>query len=43
MNAPMRPILGRDSGRQPRKAKAEGKLTVDALAAAVMLKEYLER
>jgi putative Holliday junction resolvase len=43
MNPPTRAISGRDSGRQPRKPKAEGKLTVDALAAAVMLKDYLER
>lgn len=47
MNPPARATSvrdsGRDSGRQTRKPKAEGKLTVDALAAAVMLKEYLER
>jgi RNase H-fold protein (predicted Holliday junction resolvase) len=34
---------GRDAEKQQRKFKADGKLTVDALAAAVMLKEYLER
>ncbi|MEQ1354236.1 MAG: hypothetical protein ABLT11_09475, partial [Candidatus Acidiferrum sp.] len=43
MNPPVRPPSGRDSGRVTRKPKAEGKLTVDAMAAAVMLKEYLER
>jgi putative Holliday junction resolvase len=34
---------GRDAEKQQRKFKADGKLTVDALAAAVILKEYLER
>jgi putative Holliday junction resolvase len=34
---------GRDGEKHQRKPKADGKLTVDALAAAVMLKEYLER
>jgi putative Holliday junction resolvase len=34
---------GKDSDRPRRKPKTEGKLTVDAVAAAVMLKEYLER
>jgi putative Holliday junction resolvase len=47
MNPPVRAPSGRDAGRdlasQKRKRKGEGKLTVDALAAAVMLKEYLER
>lgn len=47
MNPPVRAPSGRDASRalgsQKRKTKAEGILTVDALAAAVMLKEYLER
>jgi putative Holliday junction resolvase len=40
---PARPPSRRDAGKPPRASKSEGKLTVDALAAAVMLKEYLER
>lgn len=43
INPPTRPASARDSGRPSRKPKVDGKLTVDALAAAVMLKEYLER
>jgi putative holliday junction resolvase len=34
---------GKGSGRVRSKPKLEGRLTVDALAAAVMLKEYLQR
>lgn len=34
---------GRDAGPVVRKKKVEGKMTVDAIAAAVILKEYLER
>jgi putative holliday junction resolvase len=40
---PVRPPSRRDAGKPARANKSEGKLTVDALAAAVMLKEYLER
>ena len=38
-----RPASRRDAGKRPRVSKSEDKVTVDALAAAVMLKEYLER
>jgi putative transcription antitermination factor YqgF len=34
---------GRDEGKYARKAKPVERMTVDAMAAAVMLKEYLER
>ena len=40
---PARGPSGRDAEKQKRKPKTEGKLTVDALAATVMLKEYLRR
>lgn len=43
INPSARVASGRNSDKQKRKLKAEGKLTVDALAAAVMLKEYLQR
>jgi putative holliday junction resolvase len=43
MNTPARVVLGRNSASEKRKSKAEGKMTVDAVAAAVMLKEYLRR
>jgi putative Holliday junction resolvase len=43
MHAPPRPPSRRDADKPSRKLKAEGKLTVDAMAAAVMLKEYLQR
>jgi putative holliday junction resolvase len=42
MNPPAR-TAGKDLDRPKRKPKTEGKLTVDALAAAVILKEYLQR
>ena len=43
LKAAPRAASGRDAEKQQRKPKTDGKLTVDALAAAVMLKEYLER
>lgn len=43
MHAPPRPPSRRDADKASRKPKTEGKLTVDAMAAAVMLKEYLQR
>jgi RNase H-fold protein (predicted Holliday junction resolvase) len=43
MNAPVRMTSGKDLHTPKRKPKTEGKLSVDALAAAVMLKEYLQR
>jgi putative pre-16S rRNA nuclease len=43
MNPPVRMASGKDLDRPKRKPKTEGKLTVDALAAAVILKEYLQR
>jgi putative Holliday junction resolvase len=43
MNPPARTGPGKDLDRPKRKPKMEGKLTVDALAAAVILKEYLQR
>jgi putative Holliday junction resolvase len=43
LNPPIRAALGRDSNKERRKPKSDGKLTVDAMAAAVMLKEYLQR
>ena len=38
-----RDAVGRDVGHGARKKPTEGKMTVDAVAAAVILKEYLER
>ena len=43
MNPPVRMPPGKDLDRPKGRPKTEGKLTVDALAAAVMLKEYLQR
>jgi putative holliday junction resolvase len=43
LKPPVRVATGRDAEQKKRKPKVEGKLTVDAMAAAVMLKEYLER
>jgi len=43
INPPARMASGKDLHTPKRKPKTEGKLTVDALAAAVMLKEYLQR
>jgi RNase H-fold protein (predicted Holliday junction resolvase) len=43
INPPVRMSSGKDLDRPKRKPKTEGKMTVDALAAAVMLKEYLQR
>ena len=43
MNTPARVALGRNSASEKRQSKAQGKMTVDAVAAAVMLKEYLQR
>ncbi|HEV7513315.1 MAG TPA: Holliday junction resolvase RuvX [Candidatus Acidoferrum sp.] len=43
MNAPVRMASGKDLDRPKRKPKTDGKLTVDALAAAVILNEYLQR
>jgi putative Holliday junction resolvase len=43
INAAARGAFGRDIDKQRRKPKTAGKLTVDAVAAAVMLKDYLER
>lgn len=43
MHAPPRPASRRDADKASRKPKTEGKLTVDAMAAALMLKEYLQR
>jgi putative holliday junction resolvase len=43
MNPAVRMASGKDLDRPRRKPKTEGKLTVDALAAAVILKEYLQR
>jgi putative Holliday junction resolvase len=43
MNPPVRMASGKDLDRLKRKPKTEGQMTVDALAAAVMLKEYLQR
>ena len=43
LNARARITSGRDMLTPKRKAKTEGKMTVDALAATVMLKEYLQR
>jgi putative Holliday junction resolvase len=40
---PGRDDAGRDGRQGRRKKPAEGKMTVDAVAAAVILKEYLER
>jgi putative Holliday junction resolvase len=42
MKAPTRTNL-RDSDKVWRKPKTEGRMTVDAMAATVMLKEYLQR
>ena len=42
MKTPVR-VSGRDSDKVPRKPKTEGRMTVDAMAATVMLKEYLLR
>jgi putative Holliday junction resolvase len=42
-HAPHGRDAGKGSGRVRSKPKLEGRLTVDALAAAVMLKEYLQR
>jgi RNase H-fold protein (predicted Holliday junction resolvase) len=43
MNPPARTASGKDLHMPKRRPKTEGKLSVDALAAAVMLKEYLQR
>jgi putative Holliday junction resolvase len=43
LNPQARITSGKDMLTPRRKAKTEGKMTVDALAAAVMLKEYLQR
>jgi putative Holliday junction resolvase len=43
MNPPTRVAWGKDLHTPKRKPRTEGKMTVDALAAAVMLKEYLQR
>ena len=43
MNTPARVALGRNSASEKWKPRAEGKMTVHAVAAAVMLKEYLQR
>lgn len=42
MKTPVR-VSGRDSDKVRRKPKTEGRMTVDAMAATVMLKEYLLR
>ena len=42
MNPPARMTSGKDL-EPKRRPKTEAKMTVDALAAAVMLKEYLQR
>jgi putative Holliday junction resolvase len=42
MKVPVRTNV-RDSDRPARKPKMEGRMTVDAMAATVMLKEYLQR
>jgi putative holliday junction resolvase len=41
--APARVAAGRDAEKPQRKTKVDGKMTVDAMAATVMLKEYLAR
>ena len=43
MNPPARMTSGKDLDRPKQRSKTEAKMTVDALAAAVMLKEYLQR
>ena len=43
MKPPARMASGKDLHPSKRKPKTEGKMSVDALAAAVMLKEYLQR
>jgi len=43
MNPPARIASGKDLHTPKRRPKTEAKMTVDALAAAVMLKEYLQR
>lgn len=43
MKPPVRTSSGRDSDKERRKPKMEGRMTVDAMAAAVMLKGYLQR
>ena len=43
LNPRERMTSGKDMLTPRRKTKTEGKMTVDALAAAVMLKEYLQR
>jgi RNase H-fold protein (predicted Holliday junction resolvase) len=43
MNPPARTAPGKDLHTPKRKPRTEGKLSVDALAAAVILKEYLQR
>lgn len=43
MKPPTRMTSGKDLHTLKRKPKTEGKMSVDALAAAVMLKEYLQR
>jgi putative Holliday junction resolvase len=43
MNPAVRIASGKDLHTPKRRPKAEGKMTIDALAAAVMLKEYLQR
>jgi len=43
LKPPVRVATGRDAEQKKSRPKVEGKLTVDAMAAAVMLKEYLER
>jgi putative Holliday junction resolvase len=40
---PVRVRVGRDADQVMRKKSVDGKMTVDAVAAAVILKEYLER
>jgi putative Holliday junction resolvase len=43
MKSPPRMTCGKDLHTPKRKSKTEGKMSVDALAAAVILKEYLQR
>ena len=43
MKPPVRTWSGGDSDKERRKPKMEGRRTVDAMAATVMLKEYLQR
>ncbi|MDP9340294.1 MAG: Holliday junction resolvase RuvX [Acidobacteriota bacterium] len=43
LNPAVRAGGGKDTDKDRRKPKAEGRMTVDAMAATVMLKEYLQR